>query len=58
MYACYTCKELRALKANVIFKVASSLNVEQGTSFCWKGLVIPLIKTMLRPHSNASDLES
>ena len=24
----------------------------------WKGLVIPQIKTMLRPHSNVSDLES
>ena len=30
---CYACKEFRALKANVIFKVAYSLNIEQGTSF-------------------------
>ena len=33
---CYTCKEFRALKANVIFKVAYSLNIEQGTSFSGK----------------------
>ena len=33
---CYTCKEFRALKANVIFKVAYSLNIEQGTSFSEK----------------------
>ena len=30
---CYACKEFRALKANFIFKVAYSLNKEQGTSF-------------------------
>ena len=30
---CYTCKEFRALKANVYFRVAYSLNIEQGTSF-------------------------
>ena len=30
---CYTCKEFRALTANVYFRVAYSLNIEQGTSF-------------------------
>ena len=30
---CYTCKEFRALKANVISKVPHSVNIEQGTSF-------------------------
>ena len=30
---CYTCKEFRALKANVYFRVAYSLNIQQGTSF-------------------------
>ena len=30
---CYACKEFRAPKANVIFKLAYSLNTEQGTSF-------------------------
>ena len=30
---CYACKEFRALKANVYFRVAYSLNIEQGTSF-------------------------
>ena len=30
---CYACKEFRALTANVIFKVAYYLNIEQGTLF-------------------------
>ena len=29
----YTCKEFRALTANVYFRVAYSLNVKQATSF-------------------------
>ena len=28
-----------------IFQVINSLDVEQRTSFCWKGLVIPVIKS-------------
>ena len=53
---CYACKEFRALKANVIFKV---LFEHRARNFIfWKGLVIPEIKTMLWPRSNVSNLDS
>ena len=39
-----------------IFQVINSLDVEQRTSFCWKGLVIPVIKSQLQPQFKVSAL--
>ena len=45
------------MKITFAFRALNFLHVLQGTSFCWKGLVIRQIKTMLLPHYNVSNLE-
>ena len=54
---CYACKEFRALKAKGLFSSCILFEYRARNFIFWKGLVIPQIKTMLRPHCNVSTLD-
>ena len=55
---CYACKEFRALKSKCYFQSCILFEYRARNFIFWKGLVIPQIKTMLRPLSDVSNLDS